>query len=557
MEVGMTIVGKGGHKDRSRRSNRSLTSSGGSAYVSIDDESGAELFYYFAESERKPEEDPLILWLTGGPGCSGFVGLALHMGPLNFKTDNFDGNSATLVINPYAWTKIASMIFLDWPVGTGFSYSTSDKDYITEDIQTKRNIYKFLRKWLLSHPNFVSNPFYMGGESYGGKMATLLSHEIVEGNYQGQNPLINIKLIQTNCKGEDYLKPQGVVCKSHLQVFEEFLSEINVFGILEPLCSDEPQKEMLGLHRLLDENSADFLNQPSPEGPESQSLKRSRDRSKTALAPLLLLDHCQSSVEPPPDHHLKALQSAGPPPKGPTALQSAGPPTEGPTLHSRLDDLSKARLVALGQTPDLLLKARHLAQGSTICPRPDLLLKARHPAQGSTICLRPDLLLKARHPVQGPTSCSRLDVLPKARLAAQSQTFCSRPDILLKARCPAQGSTFCLRPDVLPKARLAAQGQTSCSRPNLLLKDRHSAQGQTSYSRPDTPDLLANYWANSELARNVLQVEEHTQLSAISQKSSNKRLQSSSVQGGNHLALVQRPMQTFVMFERWISQQVL
>ncbi|KAL0905337.1 hypothetical protein M5K25_023749 [Dendrobium thyrsiflorum] len=137
----------------------------------------------------------------------------------------------------------------------------------------------------------------------------------------------------------------------------------------------------------------------SSKGTQSQSLKRSRERSKTALAPLLLLDHRRSSAEPPPDHRLKALHSAGPPPKGPTALQSAGPPTEGPTLHSRTDILPKARLAA-----------------------------------------------------QGPTSCSRLDVLPKARLSAQGLTCCSRPDVLLKARRSAQGLTFCSRPDILPKA---------------------------------------------------------------------------------------------------------
>ncbi|KAL0909563.1 hypothetical protein M5K25_020443 [Dendrobium thyrsiflorum] len=45
-------------------------------------------------------------------------------------------------------------------------------------------------------------------------------------------------------------------------------------------------------------NRAPFLLQ---RGPESQSLKRSRERSKTALAPLLLLDHRRNFAGPPPE----------------------------------------------------------------------------------------------------------------------------------------------------------------------------------------------------------------------------------------------------------------
>ncbi len=37
-------------------------------YLTVDDERGRRLFYYFVESERDPGTDPVVLWLNGGPG---------------------------------------------------------------------------------------------------------------------------------------------------------------------------------------------------------------------------------------------------------------------------------------------------------------------------------------------------------------------------------------------------------------------------------------------------------------------------------------------------------
>lgn len=46
----------------------------------MDESDDIQLFYYFVESERSPEKDPLLLWLTGGPGCSGISGLVYEIG---------------------------------------------------------------------------------------------------------------------------------------------------------------------------------------------------------------------------------------------------------------------------------------------------------------------------------------------------------------------------------------------------------------------------------------------------------------------------------------------
>lgn len=45
---------------------------------------GSEMFYYFIESEGNPKKDPLLLWYSGGPGCSAFNGLIYENGTVFF-----------------------------------------------------------------------------------------------------------------------------------------------------------------------------------------------------------------------------------------------------------------------------------------------------------------------------------------------------------------------------------------------------------------------------------------------------------------------------------------
>ncbi|KAK1441147.1 hypothetical protein QVD17_06986 [Tagetes erecta] len=74
-------------------------------YVGVGENEDVQLFYYFIKSESNPETDPLMLWITGGPGCSSISGLLYEIGPLKFEAVNYNGNIPNLIIRPYSWTK--------------------------------------------------------------------------------------------------------------------------------------------------------------------------------------------------------------------------------------------------------------------------------------------------------------------------------------------------------------------------------------------------------------------------------------------------------------------
>ncbi|GFP98168.1 serine carboxypeptidase-like 18 [Phtheirospermum japonicum] len=149
-------------------------------YVGVGKSDEVQLFYYFVESEREPEEDPLVLSLTGGPGCSAIYALTFEIGPITYDSSTFGSSLPSLILNPYSWTKISNVIFLDQPVGAGFSYANSSEGYLSSDTETTNHIYTFLVKWLENHPKFKKNSLYIQGESYAGKMVPLVAWEIVK-----------------------------------------------------------------------------------------------------------------------------------------------------------------------------------------------------------------------------------------------------------------------------------------------------------------------------------------------------------------------------------------
>ncbi|THG14855.1 hypothetical protein TEA_010422 [Camellia sinensis var. sinensis] len=102
-------------------------------------------------------------------------------GPLNFEVKQNDGSLPTLVLNPNSWSKVASIIYVDLPVGTGFSYGTTSLASKSTDLQSCDHAYEFLRKWLIDHLEFLSNPIYVGGDSYSGLTVPIIVQLISNG----------------------------------------------------------------------------------------------------------------------------------------------------------------------------------------------------------------------------------------------------------------------------------------------------------------------------------------------------------------------------------------
>ncbi|EXJ67182.1 uncharacterized protein A1O5_09829 [Cladophialophora psammophila CBS 110553] len=135
-----------------------------------DNENDKHLFYWFFESRNDPENDPVVLWLNGGPGCSSLTGLFLELGPSRIN------EKLQLVPNPYSWNDNASVIFLDQPVNVGYSYSSSS---VSNTVAAGKDVYALLTLFFEQFPEYAKQEFHIAGESYAGHYIPVFASEIL------------------------------------------------------------------------------------------------------------------------------------------------------------------------------------------------------------------------------------------------------------------------------------------------------------------------------------------------------------------------------------------
>ncbi|KAL2328560.1 hypothetical protein Fmac_021987 [Flemingia macrophylla] len=156
-------------------------------YYSLPHSKAARMFYFFFES-RNTTDDPVVLWLTGGPGCSSEIALFYENGPFHVASD------LSLNWNDYGWDQTSNIIFVDQPTGTGFSYSSDDSDIRRDEVGVSNDLYDFLQEFFKKHPKFVkNNDFYIAGESYAGHYIPALASRINQANKQKLGIHINLK----------------------------------------------------------------------------------------------------------------------------------------------------------------------------------------------------------------------------------------------------------------------------------------------------------------------------------------------------------------------------
>ncbi|KAF7594750.1 hypothetical protein BBP40_008457 [Aspergillus hancockii] len=147
------------HSIRIRQQNDSICEAGSAQYTGWLDVGHKHLFFWYFESQNDPVNDPLTLWMTGGPGGSSMIGLFEEVGPCLV---NEHGNGT--YYNPWGWSKNSSLLFVDQPVGVGFSYIDEGHDLPHDSEGAAVDMHRFLQLFISeAFPEKQFSPVHLSG----------------------------------------------------------------------------------------------------------------------------------------------------------------------------------------------------------------------------------------------------------------------------------------------------------------------------------------------------------------------------------------------------------
>ncbi|XWS69754.1 hypothetical protein CRYUN_Cryun04dG0206200 [Craigia yunnanensis] len=228
-----------------------------SGYIVTNSKHGRALFYYLVEVDAAdPLLHPLTLWLNGGPGCSSLgFGAFMEHGPFQPGEDGY------LAKNQYSWNLESNMLYVESPVGVGFSYSNTSSDYIgVNDTFTAEENLQFLVNWFKEFPKYRNSDLFLTGESYAGHYVPQLAALVLDYNKHSNGKPIRLKAValgnplldwEISIDNTEFLWSHGVISDE-------------VLMLRKSVCS-RPREAKESLHYNLSKECTDVIRKEAVE----------------------------------------------------------------------------------------------------------------------------------------------------------------------------------------------------------------------------------------------------------------------------------------------------
>ena len=119
-------------------------------HIEVSEKTHGNLFFWHYENRHKSDKPRTVIWLNGGPGCSSMDGALMEVGPYRVR------EGGNLEYNNGSWDEFANLLFVDNPVGTGFSYVDTNA-YLHELEEMASQFVTFVENWLDIFPQYAED----------------------------------------------------------------------------------------------------------------------------------------------------------------------------------------------------------------------------------------------------------------------------------------------------------------------------------------------------------------------------------------------------------------
>jgi len=147
-----------------------------SGFITVNKDFNSNMFFWYFPAQFNPETSPLLIWLQGGPGGSSLFGLFTENGPFIVKQNGKVETRST------SWTLTHNVIYIDNPVGTGFSFTKNG--YAENMTAVADDLFECLIQIYVLFPELRKRDLYITGESFAGKYVPAFSYKIHQENTQ-------------------------------------------------------------------------------------------------------------------------------------------------------------------------------------------------------------------------------------------------------------------------------------------------------------------------------------------------------------------------------------
>jgi vitellogenic carboxypeptidase-like protein len=212
-----------------------LTSYAG--FFTVDAAKASNMFFWHFPSLDSNPKAPLLIWLQGGPGASSMFSLFHEIGPFELAKDEGKHGSITLSQRALSWNDRYSLLFIDNPVGAGFSYTESVDGYPSTEEEVSANLMTLIQQFYLVFPAMAKVPLYLTGESYAGHYIPALGLRIHQHNIalDKNNPAL-IPLVGMAI-GDGWIDPINMVPEYPVMLKEMGLIDSDQEKVFQSYCS--------------------------------------------------------------------------------------------------------------------------------------------------------------------------------------------------------------------------------------------------------------------------------------------------------------------------------